>query len=291
MMPRTTQAIALFATAALLGGCDLAAQGSSVYGSFDRTVAVPPRATLIVTNGSGDIRVTPGPTGSIHVMGKIRARDSIFADLSASQRVARLESNPPIVQEGTTVRLGDTGDAALRDVKIDYEITVPPDTAVTTRSGSGDQWIGAVSGRVDIRAGSGDISVGPAGADVSVRTGSGDITVSGASGTVHLTTGSGDVEGRDLRGGVDIHTASGDINLDGQPTADWSAAAASGDVMVRFPSNASFTLDATTSSGSIRTSHAIVADSDQSRRRLAGPAGGGGPRVKLSTASGSINLQ
>ena len=291
MMPRSTQALAFVATASLLGGCDLAAQGGSVYGSFDRTLAVSPHVTLIVENGSGDIRVTAGATGSIHVAGQIRARDSIFADLSASQRVARLESNPPIVQEGTTVRLGGTGDDALRDVRIDYQITVPPDTAVTTRSGSGDQWIGAVSGRVDIRAGSGDITVGPVGADVSARTGSGDITVSGVSGTVHLTTGSGDVEGRDLRGGVDIHTASGDINLDGQPAADWSAAAASGDVIVRFPSNASFTLDASTSSGSIRTSHAIVADSDRSRRRLAGPVGGGGPRVRLSTASGSINVE
>jgi len=96
--------------------------------------------------------------------------------------------------------------------------------------------------------------------------------------------------GRDLRGGVDIHTASGDINLDGRPTADWSAAAASGDVRVRFPSNASFTLDASTSSGSISTNHAVVADADRSRRRLAGPSGGGGPRVRLATASGSIEI-
>jgi len=289
-MLRATHAFALAAAAAVLCGCDLAAQANAVYGSFDRTLAVSSHATLTVTNGSGDIRVTPGPEGSVHVVGRIRARESFFADLSPSQRVARLESTPPIVQEGATIRLGDNGDPALRDVRIDYEITVPSDTAVTTRSGSGDQWIGAVSGRVDIRAGSGDINIGPVGADVTAKTGSGDISVSGASGTVHLTTGSGDVEGRDLRGGVDIHTASGDINLDGRPTADWSAAAASGDVRVRFPSNASFTLDASTSSGSISTNHAVVADADRSRRRLAGPSGGGGPRVRLATASGSIEI-
>ena len=156
-------AVGLVALGAVLtSGCDIEARMDSVNGSFDRTVQVAGPVDLTVVNGSGDVTVTAGADGAVHVVGRIRAHDWMLSDLSASEKVKRLEAAPPITQSGNTVRIGEIADDALRhNLRIDYDIQVPANTTVHSRTGSGDQAIGAVQGPVDVKAGSGDVQVGP----------------------------------------------------------------------------------------------------------------------------------
>lgn len=142
--------------AVLSSGCGLEAQVNSVGGAFDRTVPVDGPVTLTVTNGAGDIRVTPGPDDAVHVIGNISAREPLFGGLNAAERVRHLEANPPIVQDGNALRIGDITDRSLTgNLRIDYEIIVPAQTTVVSRGGSGDQQIGAITGPVEAVAGSG----------------------------------------------------------------------------------------------------------------------------------------
>ena len=277
-------------TTMLSTGCDLNAQLATTTGTFDRTLSVSGPITLTVTTGSGDIAIRPGPDGAVHVTGRIRAHESLVGGLSATEKVARLTAAPPIAQDGASVRIGAITDQALQNnVSIDYEITVPAATRVESRSGSGDQTVGALNGPVDVSTGSGDVKVGPVKGNATIKTGSGEIELLGATGEIEMRAGSGDLRASAVSGRVAARTASGDIQIEGTPTGDWSVGAASGDITLRLPADAAFSIDASTSSGGFSATHRLDVV-QQSKHQLSGTAHGGGPRLKVSTASGDIRL-
>jgi DUF4097 and DUF4098 domain-containing protein YvlB len=236
--------------------------------------------------------VLTGPDDTVHIVGRIRARHSPFSELDATERVRAVESNPPIRQDGSRVQIGEIEADTLRGgIRVDYEVTVPIRTKVRSRTGSGDQQIDDVLGPIDVATGSGDLRVGPIGSSVTLTTGSGDIEVLGARGDVAARSGSGDVQARAVHGSVRVHTASGDISLDSRPGDDWTIAAASGDVTLKVPDDAAFVFDATTSSGKLRSRHELEGPRSSSRRHIEGVARGGGPRLEVRTASGSIRIE
>src|SRR5262245_1533920 len=104
-------AAGIVALAAFSGaGCDIEARIDSVNGSFDRTVQVTGPVDLTVTTGAGDVGLISGPDAVVRVIGRIRARDWITSGLSATERVERLEANPPLSQNGNVIRIGEIAD-------------------------------------------------------------------------------------------------------------------------------------------------------------------------------------
>ncbi len=285
-------AAGIVALAAFSGaGCDIEARIDSVNGSFDRTVQVSGPVDLTISTGAGDVRLVSGTDGVVRIIGRIRARDSFMSGLSATERVERLEANPPISQNGNVIRVGEIADDSLRhNLRIDYEITAPATTRLRSRTGSGDQTVESIQGPVEITAGSGDLQVSSVTGAVTASTGSGDVYLRGVRGDAEARTGSGDVEATNPAGALRLRTGSGDITVDGAPAADWNIVAASGDVDLHVPRDARFTVDASSSSGRVRTTHAIEETGGAARRELRGLVGGGGPKVEVSTASGSVTI-
>jgi hypothetical protein len=280
------------ATGALHVACSVDAQIAPASGTFERTLHVDGPVDLSVTGGTGRIYVVTGPDDTVRIVGRIRAHSLPFADQDATERVTAIEANPPITQDGNRVQVGEVEVQALRgNPRIDYDLTVPARTKIRTRTGSGDQQIGAVLGPVDASAGSGDLRVGPIGSSITLTTASGDIEVLGARGDVAARSRSGDVKTTAINGSLHVHTASGDISLDGRPAADWTIAAASGDVTLHVPDDAGFALEATTSSGKLRSRHDFDERPSSSRRHLQAVAHGGGPRLDVTTVSGSIRIE
>ena len=316
-------------SAILAAGCTLNAEIFPASGSFDRTLSVSGPVDLSVKTGSGRIEIRTGTDGTVRVVGYIRARGDLWTNLSATDQVKQLEANPPIDQNGNVIRIGEIEDSALRqNVSISYELTVPADTRAQARTGSGEQFIGAIHGSLDAGTGSGRIRVGDVGGHVSVATGSGDIDVDGAGGGLDASTGSGSIRWRSIGGaikartgsggvevaqsapgGVDISTASGSITatgvqgaariraasggivVEGRPQLDWAVTAASGDVTVRVPADAAFDLDARSGSGSIHANHPVEQTGALSRHRLQGRVRNWGAHLSVSTASGSIRIE
>jgi hypothetical protein len=312
--------------ALLATGCELDARSFRVEGSFDRTLQVDGPVSLDVRTGSGDIRVRTGPEGTVRIVGRITANG--WAQPEAREQVARVESDPPIHQSGNSIRVGGLGDWwSLNHVTISYELTVPVETRLRARSGSGDQWIDGMRGPVDAGAGSGQIHIGRTSSDVQVSIGSGDIEVESAGGSlvaragsgsvraaavagavsartgsgdvevvqtatggVDVTTGSGDVYISGARGPLWIRAASGDVIAEGEPIGSWTLGASSGDVTVRVPETAAFDIDVRTASGDIRTDQTLSSTASFSRHRLQGRVRGGGPRVEVKTSSGSVDI-
>jgi DUF4097 and DUF4098 domain-containing protein YvlB len=108
---------------------------------------------------------------------------------------------------------------------------------------------------------------------------------------VDVSTGSGDVEVTGAAGPVHLRASSGDILVEGTPASDWEISAASGDVRLRVAGQSGFDLDLHSNSGRIETSHPITVTGSQSRRELRGQVRGGGPRVHVTTSSGTILIQ
>jgi DUF4097 and DUF4098 domain-containing protein YvlB len=307
--------------------CAIDAQTYTAEGSFDRTLQVSGPVELEVRTGSGDIQVRTGPGAAVRVVGHIRVR-TLSTGLSADEQVKRVQGDPPVVQTGNTIRVSQVQAPVLRDnISISYEITVPIDTRVRSRSGSGNHLVDGVRGPVEATAGSGNIRIGRAGGTVHVSTGSGDIdlqrvdgalvasagsgsiralavagaitahtgsgevdVVQTAGGEVDLSAGSGDIRLAGAQGPLRIHASSGNIAVDGRPAGRWELETSSGDVTVRLPADVSFDLDARSSSGRIDSRHP-VAVTGTARRQLQGQVRGGGAPLHVTTASGSIRIQ
>lgn len=271
---------------------DLEADIASATGRFERRLtAADGTVDLDVTTGSGSVDIRRGNGRDVTVVGVVRAHRGFWnGGSSAEERVRRIEANPPVSQAGNSVRIGYFDDASLpRNVSISYEITVPADTTVRSRTGSGSQRIDSLNGRVDVETGSGGIRVGRAGGAVAASTGSGSIEVLGAGGLT-ARTGSGSIEASDIVGPVRAQTGSGGVTIGGTPTGDWTVRTGSGSIGLRLPADAGFDVDARTGSGGISANHPIELRGAVSRNHLQGRVRGGGPRIEASAGSGSIRL-
>jgi DUF4097 and DUF4098 domain-containing protein YvlB len=297
-------------------------------GSFDRSLHVTGPVDLEVSTGSGHIRVHPGDSGTVQVHAVIKAHDHWGAS-DAEAKVRAIEANPPIEQDGNTIRVGHIHDSSLsRNVSIDYDLVVPAATRLHAESGSGDQSIEGIQGPLRVSTGSGRIETTHIGGEVHASTGSGDlivdsvqggVTANTGSGSIRATgvggefsgeTGSGDVRleqsapgrvrassgsGRieldGVRGPLHAETGSGDITAQGDLTGDWRVETGSGAVTVSLPQSASFDLRAHTDSGKISTKVPITVQGTISRNDYQGRAGSGGYLLEVRTGSGDIRIE
>ena len=277
-------------------------------GHFDRTLQVSGAVNLDVTTGSGDITVRTGNSNQVVVHGTVRNSSWPFGSESAIHQV---ESNPPIEQNGNNIRLGyNLPDEVKRHVSINYEITVPPDTAVQAHSGSGNIDTSGVRSPVEAQTGSGDIRLRDVASKVRAQTGSGNIraetvaaplwaqTGSGdieadltGSGDVDVHTGSGTIQVRGIKGGVRARTGSGNIETDGSVAGPWQLHSGSGNIRMAVGSGNGFNLDVHTSSGSIHSDLPITVQGSLGRHELKGTVKGGGPDVEVSTGSGDVDIR
>ena len=279
-------------------------------GQFDRTLQVSGTVSLDLTTGSGDVLIKTGGSNQVVVHGRVRSSNDWFGG-SADSAVHSVESNPPIEQNGNTIRIGyNLPEDAKRHVSISYEITVPADTTVQAGSGSGDVSVQGVRSAVKLHTGSGDIRVQDLGPQSHVETGSGSIhadsvaapfyagTGSGeieadltGSGDVDVHTGSGGIRIRGIKGGLRARTGSGGISADGDVKGPWQLHSGSGSIRLALSSSGGFNLDVHTSSGSIHSDLPITVQGTLGRHELKGAVRGGGPDVEVSTGSGDVEIR
>lgn len=302
--------LAFLAAALVVLFASTAVFASNPQGTFERTLQVNGPVDLEVLTHSGDVTVRAGSSGSVFIRGKIFVGDRWFGGRREDD-VHAIEQNPPIRQSGNSVHIDYVN---YRNISVDYEITVPPDTTIRSRSGSGDQIIEGTHGNVDVQTGSGDVKLSRLNGEIRLQTGSGNIRareISGAvkggtgsgdveieeagSGDVDLHTGSGNVSARGVQGGFHGETGSGDIIAEGTQTGTWDMRTGSGNVQIKLPQNAAFDADISTSSGTVDVGQPIemtvqgrVGDSHKS---IHGKVHGGGPTLRVHTGSGDIRVQ
>jgi DUF4097 and DUF4098 domain-containing protein YvlB len=311
--------------AVLVMACTLVATTASAEarGSFDRTLQVSGPVDLDIRSGSGSITVRTGSSDVVKVHGEIRSQS-----WDGERKVRYLEENPPIEQNGNSIRIGRADDRdMMNNVSIRYELEVPVETSLVSKTGSGSQTIGNIAGPAEVSSGSGSLGIGDIGGDVEATAGSGSIEIGSAKGRVRaktgsgsirafgvsgpitsssgsgsvefeqtgpgdvdIETGSGSVRVRGVRGALSVETGSGSIQADGEMTGRWYLRSSSGSVTVRLPSGAAFDLNARTSSGDIESDHPVTVH-EMRKKEIRGKVGDGGYTLEIRTSSGDIRIK
>jgi hypothetical protein len=308
VFPSARVAFFTIALAVLLASTLAAA--STPQGHFERTFQVTGAVNLEVQTHSGDVIIRSGPAGSVSIRGRIYVGDHwLFGNRHAD--VSDIEQHPPLRQDGNSIHIDYVN---MRDVSVNYEITVPEETTIRSHSGSGDQTIEGTRGNVDLQSGSGDVKLARLTGEIRLQTGSGNVRaheISGpvrggagsgdieieesGSGDVDLHTGSGNITARSIHGAFRAEAGSGDITAEGTQTGDWEIRTGSGNVHVKLPPNASFDANISTSSGTVDVDAPITTTVQgrvqDSRKTIVGKVRGGGPMLNLRTGSGDIQIR
>ncbi|HEV3208023.1 MAG TPA: DUF4097 family beta strand repeat-containing protein [Terriglobales bacterium] len=300
---------------------------AAAEGKFERTLQVTGPVHMDLTTGSGDVEVRTGNSSQVQVTGHIRSSEWFAGNVE--EKIKRLESNPPILQSGNDIRIGHIDDPELRhNISISYVVIVPAETQLRAESGSGNQRVEGIRGPLEVSAGSGDLKISAIGGQVKAETGSGDVELNRVQGNVHARTGSGSIRADEIGGGFEADSGSGHIMLrqtapgsvrvdtgsggmelqgvrgsleakagsgtiraEGSPTGTWSVHTGSGTVQLKLPSDASFDLDAHTSSGSISVEQPHTVQGSIGRKEIRGRVGSGGVPVEVETGSGDIQIE
>ncbi|AXC14380.1 hypothetical protein ACPOL_5124 [Acidisarcina polymorpha] len=282
-------------TAGICGGLLLApAIASAAEASFERTLNVSGSPNLQVSTGSGYIHISPGSGSQIHIVGHVKSSNGggwFGGGGSSDDRVKQVADNPPIEQSGNDVHIGRKNSDWLRNISIDYEITMPRNANVEAGTGSGDLRISEISGGLKAGTGSGSIDVHGIGGAVELNTGSGDIHAELVNPSMtKAQTGSGSIRLYGVVGSLKADTGSGEIEIEGQPTSDWKLQTGSGSVGLAV-GNSRFSLDASTGSGTVHSDPPITTHGSLERHHVVGDINGGGPTVRVETGSGDVRIK
>ena len=282
---------------------------ASTIGTFDRSFQVNGSVDLEVLTRSGDITVRNGSAGTVSVHATIHSGDGWFGGDHKAE-AQELQNNPPIRQNGNSIRIDYVN---LHNISVDYEITVPENTAVRTHTGSGDQKIEGLKGNVELESGAGDLQLARLAGDLRFQTGSGNVRgreLSGparvkagsgdieieevGAGDVEIRTGSGNITANGLNGGFHAESGSSNIHSNGAPRNMWSVRTGSGNVTLRVPPDAAFDVDISSSSGSVTLGHPVTTTVQgriqESRKSVVGKVHGGGPIISVHTGSGDVRV-
>ena len=277
----------LAATAALV----LSTAAFAADHRFDRTLTVSGQSDLYVSTGSGNITIHPGDGNQIHVVGHVHAGWNVFGDVDG--KITKIVENPPITQEGNTVKVGLSGDHDLfNNISIDYEVSVPADVALNLHSGSGDVTVDHAGRYLSASSGSGNVRAHGIHGPAELSSGSGDIDLEqDGPGDVKTKSGSGNIRVHGFNGGLTARTGSGDVEADGKLTAAANLASGSGNVVMHLTPDAHFNLEASTGSGDLHVRFPGAPEQgENSRHHLTAPINGGGAPLEVRTGSGNVEI-
>lgn len=208
------------------------AGGTSV---FEDSIETGPEPVVRLTNGPGRVRVE-GVEGleNVEISAKryARGRNPAAAKENAADVPVEVSSG-----EGSTLELSSDGGSGTG---VDYDLRVPPGTAVEVESEAGDVDISGLDNNAAVRVESGDVSVEDVRGSIVIEASRGDVTaesVSTETGNAEITIGSGDLELENLVVGIlEARVESGDVNLLGRFSGSGRVLVETGSISVQLPS-------------------------------------------------------
>jgi hypothetical protein len=281
-------------------------------GTFEQTLSgIPEDATVHVTTASGDVNVRPSDGDAVLVEAKIHIDPQQWTSTVLSPQAAldRIEHDPPIEHQDSTVRIGTLTDPDLaQNISISYTVKIPSTAKLKVRIGTGSLDIHQLDNDVDASTSSGHVTVTDIQGAVRASSKSGAVDVRSITGTATVSTNNGEINGEDLaapkvkattgavtfhnvHGSCDVTVNNGDIKVDGEPTEPWDLHTNTGNVSIAVTDQADFQLNAQTETGDIHNSLPLSQFGGGSSGLLAGSVGKGGPKIDLSTDSGDISIE
>ncbi|HEX2945303.1 MAG TPA: DUF4097 family beta strand repeat-containing protein [Clostridia bacterium] len=143
--------------------------------------------------------------------------------------------------------------------------------------------VGSTSGKIEIDGSFGDLEIdSTSGAIVSENLTAVETKINSTSGEIKLK---GSIDG------VTAGATSGTVVIDTDKlTKDMAISTTSGEIIVKLPSDAGFTLGAKSQSGEINCAFPVTVSGDKKHNSLNGTVGNGRCNIALSSTSGNINI-
>ncbi len=190
--------------------------------TVEKTFAVDGMPRLRVQNVSGETAIRVGAPGQVRVVARKRVKGG------SADRAKRLLENVEvrIEQKGNDIfvepHLYEQERSWLdlfrgKRFRVDFEITVPRETAINAQTVSGELDLHGTRGPARMESVSGDVNIEDVQGPMRIKSVSGDVQCTDYVGSVDGSSVSGDV---DIRGRVhacELHTVSGDISIDLDP--------------------------------------------------------------------------
>lgn len=181
----------------------------SVKSKQEKTIAVDQPISLSVKTFQGNITVKTGKEGQVNVKSDITAWGNSEADAQAALK------DITVVIDQTDQEVNVSVDQAVvvdmlhigpRGGRVNFTITVPPDTAVKLNSVTGDLSLSGTTGDADLETEFGSLGLSDISGNVSAKSGNGKITAQKikAKGTITLSSEFGgtvvveDIQGTDI---------------------------------------------------------------------------------------------
>ncbi len=256
---------------------------------FERTFSVNGPVTLDVSTTAGLILIRRGQDSCVSIRGVLRAHPSLFSWSHPEEKVLQLAANPPVHQDGNTIRIGDVIDRwLLRRVCLRLDITAPAETTIRALGDSAALRVEGINGPIDCETDAGEIQISGAAAPVSAWSDAGAIHIRDVTASVDARSDSGRIEALEIGGEIDVHTDSGSIRLSQTVAGPIYANSDSGRISVKLAKAAGYTIGVRTDRGRIDIPE--LAQSRSCARETEGVIRGGGPAVYLETDSGDIDV-
>ncbi len=273
--PFTTAGVALAAIVML--SCLIAADcdpsdwfggGPEFKEEFHKTFPLEAGGRFSLKNTNGDIRIETWAKAE--------------ADISAVKIARGHKENLEKVTIETNAQAGsvavDTIYPKFRNLRVSvkYDIKVPEGVKIEL-----------------VRSTNGDVELIGRYGDVKASSTNGDIKLTGSAGAAEFSTTNGGIHAADVTGPIDAHTTNGRITLTvSLLKGDIVARTTNGSITARLGGEINARLKVHTTNGHIDTSLPVtISNLSQSRRRLEGTIGSGGPLIDLSTTNGSVSIE
>jgi hypothetical protein len=271
--------------------------GESHDQTIEKTFTVDGMPRLRVQNVSGETAIRVGESGQVRVVARKRVKGG------SADRAKRLLENVEvrIEQRGNDIfvepHLYEQERTWLdlfrgKRFRVDFEITVPRETAVNAQTVSGDLDLNGTRGPARLESVSGDVNIENVQGPMRIKSVSGDVQVTDYVGSLEGSSVSGDV---DIRGRVhssELHTVSGDISIDLEPEAggrETRLKTISGDVEVGLLTS-SCVCDFHTASGDLdcEIPARVMREGRKDRTVVVGD---GRSRLSVRTVSGDLTIK
>ncbi len=187
---------------------------------MDRTFQSYRGLTLHYQGISGDISVKTWNKDEVNV--------KVYANSSAKENM-----EIQLVDGSGGITINETSkykSARGKDLRLKYEITLPPSYNITINTSSSELNVINLEGNINVQSSSGDCQLDNITGTVTVSTASGNVTTNNVNGNIHITTASGDLIHSMTTGKITLTTASGDVTVK-DATESVSISSTSGDVI------------------------------------------------------------
>jgi len=250
-------ALGLLATSlASLAGCNLQLSTDvEARDEWTRSFQLTPGGAVTLKNGNGKIEVIGNDGSSVNIVAERIVKASTEA--AAKEQLTLLEMKEDVADDRVSIDSSTRGLSINVSRRINYKVTMPKGASLTLVGSNGDILVTNVNGKFSAEASNGRITA----------------------------TG--------LQGGTKVSTTNGVIELTFDKVGDdgITAETTNGTITVAMPKTTNADLSARITNGAISNEGLDLKVSEQSRRRLDGTLGAGGPSIRLEATNGAITIR